>query len=313
MSSNLPQQPQQRYELLKELPPEILDRILVQFCDGKALSTLALTCATSHRYESLYQTIWISVRCSIFTQIAGDIRRDAEASIHDAFHEASYTALLRWVGFLEMQSGRSELAPRATMKILSEDMATIDFLRRRGMRRVDLWEPKWDSWPVWIGPVAFPGGLSANVQIVTSGFPESRAAGNVPFIFHHSFPSEAMPGLGGQFQIVHLNDSRFGLPRNVGVVLGLTAKDDDVLTKIAKLLDDSGPSCASEPIADLTGPTLKLLFGPHVSIVTRHQARLRYEQLQPSSRHRAEKIRDRIFTDSAMEKHPLICFFLSRQ
>jgi hypothetical protein len=54
--------PQQRYELLKEVPPEILDRILVQFCEGKALSTLALTCATSHRYESLYQTIWIQLR-----------------------------------------------------------------------------------------------------------------------------------------------------------------------------------------------------------------------------------------------------------
>lgn len=46
------------FDMLKELPPEILERILLQYCCGKSLSTLALALASDALYEAtVYQTV----------------------------------------------------------------------------------------------------------------------------------------------------------------------------------------------------------------------------------------------------------------
>jgi hypothetical protein len=141
----------QRYELLMELPSEILDCTLLHFCDGKALSTLALTFATSHRYQFHLERLH-RIKRLLFSQLAEDIRRDG-ATLLDSerfFLKSRHSDILQWMQSVERTSNQLE-----PMRGLSEDFAAIDFLRRRGMQHPRVsYEPKWGAWPAWIGLLA---------------------------------------------------------------------------------------------------------------------------------------------------------------
>jgi hypothetical protein len=133
------QEQSQHYELLLELPPEILDCILLQFCDGKALSTLALTFATSHRCQFHLERLH-GIKRLLFSQLAEDIRRDEAALDSEiSFLKSRHSDILQWMQSVERTSHSLE-----PMRSLSEDFAAIDFLRRRGMQHPRLsYEPKW--------------------------------------------------------------------------------------------------------------------------------------------------------------------------
>lgn len=72
-------------EILKELPPEILHRILNQFCDGKSLSTLSVVCACAANcpfYERLAYEGLLNVSKAMLCQVDSEIMMTKMETAH---------------------------------------------------------------------------------------------------------------------------------------------------------------------------------------------------------------------------------------
>jgi hypothetical protein len=311
------QEQSQHYELLLELPPEILDCILLQFCDGKALSTLALTFATSHRYQFHLERLH-RIKRLLFSQLAEDLQLYGATLPVDSERfllKSRHTHILRWLESVERtshqhlhNSGGEPLS--VSMRILSEDLAAIDFLRRRGMQRPGVcYGPKWGAWPTWIGNIRVHSLLthsilSCYVVLLTSG---DARTGN-PF-FDGSFSPEKMQGSTAQFRIEPRNG--IAVPP-WGELVGLTADDDRELKKLANLLDTAGPNNAAVNFIGFDRGQFSDNRAPlsNVKIVTLRQALQGYEQLQfppPSSIHGWAMQVQSAFSAVQIKRAPLIC------
>ncbi len=261
------------FELLQQLPPEVLDRILFVYCDGKALSTLAVALSTSRLdfYSNIADKVIPTISKRLLLRITDEIESNSINSFkhvgvirwirlivadydmngsttissnirnnHDRLQTCNTTDRRDVITELRLQkvTGRRKL-----IRYCSENLAVVDFLRRSMMESQ---RGKWE-WPVWVGQISVSVHVDATV---------ARSMTHIIILAPLDFPSH-IPGSS----LLYRHRTPTSLfrcePMNMipippwGRLRGLTANDEVALNRIAVRLEEAGQS--------------------HVVVPTRHQ------------------------------------------
>ena len=295
---------QSTFELLQELPLELLDRILFLYCDGKALSTLIVALSTSLSY--FYSSIAYDVIPTISKRLLLKIVDDIESNSIRGFN---YSGAIRWIKLIAAVNDRScdgstsELCNnssechricnkmnntdtsirsdtisqsrhrydsnlrRKVIRYYSENLAVVDFLRRSMMESQ---RGKWE-WPVWVGQIS----VSVNVDATVA-----RSMTHIVILAPFDFPCH-MPGSS----LLYRHRTPTSLfrcePMNMipvppwGRLRGLTTNDEVALKRIALRLEEAGESHVVVPTRNQEHDPL------NIRILRKKDARLRIMDATP--------------------------------
>ena len=275
------------FDLIRQLPPEILDRILFVYCDGKALSTL--TVALSTALSDFYSNIAYNIIPTISKRLLMRIIVDIESNIVDGLNYADATRWIRLIAEdnnidaptktlfgkeqcrinskLEDGETSSELrceiveSRRKVIRYCSENLALADFLR---ISMMESQRGKWE-WPVWVGQISVSVIVDATV---------ARSMTHIVILAPFDFPCH-MPGSS----LLYRHRTPTSLfrcePMNMipippwGRLLGLTATDKLALKRIALRLEEGGQSHVVVPTRNQEHDPL------NIRILSKKDARLR--------------------------------------
>lgn len=274
-------------ELLYQLPPEILDRILFVYCDGKALSTLVVSLSTT--LSDFYRNVALNIIPTISKRLLMLIVVDIESNSVDGL---DYTGAIRWIRliaedikvdapistlFVKKRHGiknkidhsetsrelRCEIVnvSRKAIRYVSENLALVDFLRKSMMESQ---RGKWE-WPVWVGQISVSVIVDATV---------ARSMTHIVILAPFDFPCH-MPGSS----LLYRHRTPTSLfrcePMNMipippwGRLRGLTANDEVALKRIALRLEEAGESHVVVPTRNQEHDPL------NIRILSKKDARLR--------------------------------------
>ena len=288
------------FELLQQLPPEVLDRILFVYCDGKALSTLAVAVSTSlldfysNIADKVIPTISKRLLLRIIDEIesnsingfkhvgairwirliAADTDCDMNGSLtidhsiiranHDQSRTCNTTDRSETISELRSQKVKSR---RKRIRYCSENFAVVDFLRRS---MVESQHGKWE-WPVWVGQISVSVHVDATV---------ARSMTYIEILAPLDFPSH-IPGSS----LLYRHRTPTSLfrcePMNMipvppwGRLRGLTANDNVALNRIAVRLEEAGQSHVVVPTRNQEHDPL------NIRILRKTDARLRIIDAAP--------------------------------
>jgi hypothetical protein len=279
------------FELFKELPPEIIDTIFSQFCDGKSLSTLFMAMISDRRY---YRSMACQTIPSITHRLLVEIATFLDMNKKNDFCML-YKGASKWISMIASSKeamfeagwdtpsyeettenenvtydNSKELAAKIRrlpkyrllkgMRFLSENLAVIDFLRQSLSGSCeDVYE-----WPVWVGQIS--------VEVSSSGT-RVKSTARVMLTGPIQAPSH-MPGsslLGNRTPTALFRCE----PMNLvpvppwGKIKGLKDTDNRILKLISDQLEQAGDN-------HVAVPTLHQQYDPlDVRILTSVQARRR--------------------------------------
>jgi hypothetical protein len=292
---------QSSIELLQVLPPEILDRILSVYCDGKALSTLAIALSTS--LTDFYGHVACKLIPAISKRLLLKIVDNIEAHKIDGFN---YAGAIRWIRLIAAEhdgdgstitqfnineshqicskmknddttigsdtitDSRSQNVVNVRRKIMrycSENFAVVDFLHR-SMKESQC--GKWE-WPVWVGQISVSVIVDATV---------ARSMTHIVILAPLDFPCH-IPGSS----LLYRHRTPTSLfrcePMNMipvppwGRLRGLTTNDEVALKRIALRLEEAGESHVVVPTRNQEHDPL------NIRILSQKDARLRILDAAP--------------------------------
>jgi hypothetical protein len=277
------------FELLKELPSEIIDIIFSQFCDGKSLSTLFMALISDRRYyrsmacqkiPAITHSLLIEIAtllelsetnyfCMLYKGASKWIRMIA--SSREAMFEAGWdtpayeeaTENVTCYNSKELAAKIRRLPKYRLLKgihFLSENLAVIDFLRQslRGSCE-DVYE-----WPVWVGQIS--------VEVSSSGTRVKSTARVVltgPIQAPSHMPGSSLLGNRTPTALFRCEPMNLVPVPPWGKIKGLKETDNRILKLISDHLEQAGDN-------HVAVPTLHQQYDPlDVRILTSVQARRR--------------------------------------
>ena len=298
---------QSSLELLQQLPLEILDRILFAYCDGKALSTLAVALSTS--LNNVYCNIAYHVIPAISKCLLLKIVDNIETNRIDGFNHAG---VIRWIRLIAAEHDNSDESTnkndeshnqintssnnnkqcsndnnsidhdtitesksqhvikirRKIMRYCSENFAVADFLHKCMMESQCCGQ--WE-WPVWVGQISVSVIVDATV---------ARSMTHIVILAPFDFPCH-IPGSS----LLYRHRTPTSLfrcePMNMipvppwGRLQGLTTNDEVALKRIALRLEEAGESHVVVPSRNQEHDPL------NIRILSKKDARLRVRDAAP--------------------------------
>lgn len=309
---------QSSLELLQLLPPEILDRILYVYCDGKALSTFAVALSTSR--NDVYRYITYHVVPAISKRLLLNIIDKIESNKSDGF---DYAGAIRWIRLIAADNdndfgpnnydrhdlcssnksnnditsttGRDttiartqvQQTRRKIMRHCSENLAVVDFLRRSMMESP---RGKWE-WPVWVGQISVSVIVDATV---------ARSMTQIVILAPFDFPSY-IPGSSLFYRHRTPTSLFYCEPMHMlpvppwGRLRGLTSNDEVALKRIALRLEEAGESHVVVPTRNQGHDPL------NIRILREKDARLRIRNTTPLFRSYLSETLTWLFRDNNMD------------
>ena len=244
------------FNLLIALPPELLCKILSDFCDGKALSTAALALAPAANAAgtvisspaspencdgilSLWPIAWHlipSICQEKLRRIASVINRHVDKSDDDKnLREAE--EWIKSIADVPVSNINSDAVEDRCkrMRLLSENLAVLDFLQRSLNVYSDVAKGQF-AWPIWVGQLTIDSFLTGTRMrntarvVITAPLQGPCLIPGGSLLRHHRTPT-------GTFRCEPYN---FVAVPPWGRIHGLQAEDNRTLQPIAARLEESG-------------------------------------------------------------------------
>lgn len=142
------------FQLLHELPSEILLFVLSKFCDGKSLSTLALSLSMSFVDVFCQETAWYTIPTVVQRKLLAIAALMEENGLQDDV--ANTAGAASWIASIASSSATvldDFVAKEERIKILSENLLVLDFLQQSLALYLDVDKGHFE-WPVWCGRIS---------------------------------------------------------------------------------------------------------------------------------------------------------------
>lgn len=209
---------------LKEVPDELLRRILYGYCDGKALSTLFVACYS----DPMHRSVASETISKVSEERLTEIRCLLEDTMFRNENAAYLIGAVMWL--------RSVARHNASIRMLSENLAVVDFMESSMSSKFCDLEKGHLEWPVWCGRLEI-----TSTHTGTRMRNEARVVVTAPMQRPSFIPGSILMGAPtiarGRFQCEPYNIAP--IPP-WGTLRPLLSDDERVLRPVAQRLDHLG-------------------------------------------------------------------------